>query len=307
MQGRIVEISSDHRYLFLSRGFMVIRESDQERSTIGKVPLDDISAVIANSHGISYSNNLLVSLAERGIPFVLCASNHSPVAMLWPLEGHNMQSGRMDAQLEMSKPTRKRLWAEIVKAKIGRQANVLEATGAPSTPLKALVKKVRSGDPDNIEAQGARRYWTLLFGKAFRRNRDGGGINTLLNYGYMVLRAATARSVIAAGLHPAIGLHHSNQSNNMRLVDDLMEPFRPLVDLVVWDLKREGFTTLTPEVKRTIVHCLHDDLRSERGLTPPDRLPPPAGHLPGPDPHGGKRAPSSPRAGTTGRPLPAPA
>jgi len=127
---------------------------------------------------------------------------------------------------------------------------------------------VRSGDPDNMEAQGARRYWGLLFGDAFRRDQDGGGINGLLNYGYTVLRATMARAVVAAGLHPGIGLHHSHDNNSMRLVDDLMEPFRPIIDLKVWQLRRNGEELVTPEAKRALVRTLYDDMQTAAGATP---------------------------------------
>lgn len=268
MLGRIVDIASDNRHLFVSRGFLVIRDTTGDREELGRIPLDDIAAVIANAHGLSYTNNLLVALAERGVPFVLCASNRLPVGMLWPTDGHSHQSGRLDAQLAASKPLRKRLWAAIVKAKLARQAAVLEALGLPAAPLAALIRKVRSGDPENLEAQGARRYWPLLFGDAFRRDRHAGGVNGLLNYGYTVLRAATARSIIAAGLHPGIGLHHANQGNAMRLADDLMEPFRPLIDLTAHRLARDDRIDVTPDTRRDLVQCLYGDLQTRHGATP---------------------------------------
>ncbi len=149
-----------------------------------------------------------------------------------------------------------------------QQADALEATGAPFIPLQALVRKVRSGDPDNFEAQGARRYWSLLFGDDFRRDQQSDGLNALLNYGYTVLRAATARAVVAAGLHPTIGLHHSNEGNAMRLVDDLMEPFRPVIDLKIWQLHQHGETQVTPESKRALVSTLYDDMQTGAGATP---------------------------------------
>ena len=127
---------------------------------------------------------------------------------------------------------------------------------------------MKSGDPDNLEAQGARRYWQLLFGEGFRRDQNDGGRNALLNYGYTVLRAATARPVIAAGLHPGIGLHHSHDNNAMRLVDDVMEPFRPMIDLKVWQLWRNEEHDVTPETKRALVRTLYDDMQSEAGATP---------------------------------------
>lgn len=268
MIGRIVEVADDRRHLFLSRGFMVVKDTEGERKELGQVPLDDIAAVIANAHGLSYTNNLLVALAERCAPFVLCAANHNAVGMLLAVEGNYQQAKRFDAQLSASQPLKKRLWAEIVKSKLQQQAAALEAAGAPFVPLIALVKKVRSGDPDNFEAQGARRYWGLLFGEEFRRDQQSGGLNAMLNYGYTVLRAATARAVIAAGLHPTIGLHHSNENNAMRLVDDLMEPFRPMIDLKIWQLSRQGETQITPENKRVLVNTLYDDMQTSAGATP---------------------------------------
>lgn len=268
MIGRIVEIADDRRHLCVNRGFMVVRDTEGERQELGKVPLDDIAAIIANAHGISYTNNLLVELAARGIPFVLCAANHNAVGMLLTLDGHHVQAKRIEAQIAASLPTHKRLWAAIVKSKLEQQAATLEATGRPGMPLRALVSKVRSGDPDNIEAQGARRYWKLLFGSDFRRDQNGEGINALLNYGYTIIRSATARAVVAAGLHPSIGLHHSNDGNAMRLVDDLMEPFRPFIDLKVWHLQRTGQLHVTPETKRTLVNTVYDDIQTTVGVTP---------------------------------------
>ena len=268
MIGRIVEVADDRRHLFVHRGFMVVQDTEGERKELGQVPLDDIAAVIANAHGLSYTNNLLVALAERGAPFVLCGANHHAVGMLLPIEGNFEQSKRIEMQIAASQPTHKRLWAHVVRSKLEQQGAALEATGAPSIPLTALAAKVKSGDPENLEAQGARRYWTLLFGNAFRRDQNGGGINGLLNYGYTVLRATTARAVIAAGLHPSIGLHHSNDGNAMRLVDDLMEPFRPMIDLKIWQLQRNGEKEVNPETKRALVRTLYDDMQTASGATP---------------------------------------
>lgn len=268
MIGRIVEVADDRRHLFLSRGFLVVQDTEGERKELGQIPLDDITAVIANAHGLSYTNNLLVALAERCAPFVLCAANHNAVGMVWSIEGNFQQAKRFDAQIAAKQPLIKRLWAEIVKSKLQQQATVLEATGAPYVPLSALVRKVRSGDPDNFEAQGARRYWGFLLGDDFRRDQQAGGVNAMLNYGYTVLRAATARAVVAAGLHPTIGLHHSNAGNAMRLVDDLMEPFRPMMDLKVWQLHQQGEGEVTPESKRALVRTLYDDMQTSAGATP---------------------------------------
>lgn len=268
MLGRIVEIADDRRYLSVSRGFLMVQSAEGGREEIGRVPLDDIAAVIANAHGLSYTNNVLVALAERGVPFVLCSSNHRVVGMLLAVEGHHQQAKRYDAQASAAKPVRKRLWSDLVRMKLGQQAAVLTRVGAPSAPLSGLIQKVRSGDPDNVEAQGARRYWRLLFGDNFRRDQKAGDVNGLLNYGYTVLRAATARAVVAAGLHPTVGLHHGNEGNSMRLVDDLMEPFRPLVDLHVWHLRQKGVREVDANVKRILAQALYQDVQTDAGVTP---------------------------------------
>ena len=268
MIGRIVEIADDNRHLSLQRGFMVVTDTSPPRKEMGQVPIDDIYAVIANAHGMSYTNNLLVALAERGAPVVLCAANHNPAGMLIPVDGNYNQAKRFDAQIAASKPTHKRMWAEIVRSKVQQQAAVIEAIGGNPIPLNAMLSKIKSGDPANIEAQAARLYWTQLMGNEFRRDQNSGGLNAMLNYGYTILRACTARSVIAAGLHPTISLYHSNANNAMRLVDDLMEPFRPMVDLKVWQLAQQSETELQPNTKRALVHVMYDDMQTDFGATP---------------------------------------
>lgn len=268
MLGRIVEVANDKRHLSMYRGFMLVHSTGEDRQEVGRVALDDMSALIANAHGLSYTNNLLVALAERGVPMVLCAANHNVVGMLWPAEGHHQQAHRMEAQIACSLPTRKRLWAAIVKAKLLNQAAVLAATGAPDAPLRLLACQVKSGDPQNTEAQGARKYWGLLMGPLFRRDQQADGVNALLNYGYTVLRAATARAVVAAGLHPSLGLHHSHDNNAMRLVDDVMEPFRPVIDWTVWQLQSQGPCVVNADTKRALVQSLYQDLKGDAGTTP---------------------------------------
>lgn len=268
MLGRIVEVSNDKRHLSLYRGFMLVHSTGEDRQEVGRVALDDMSALIANAHGLSYTNNLLVALAERGVPFVLCGANHNVAGMLWPVDGHHQQAHRIEAQIACNLPTRKRMWAAIVKAKLRNQAAVLAATGAPAAGLERLARQVKSGDPDNTEAQGARQYWPLLMGALFRRDQQADGANALLNYGYTVLRAATARAVVAAGLHPSLGLHHSHDNNAMRLVDDLMEPFRPIIDWTVWQWQTRGPCVVNSDSKRALVKSLYMDLRTDAGVTP---------------------------------------
>jgi CRISP-associated protein Cas1 len=262
---RVVDIATDGQHLCVLRGFLVVEKDRQE---VGRVALDDIVAVIVHAHGITYSNNLFVALAERGILLVICAANHAPVSCFWPLAGHHAQGARMQAQWSCRLPLAKQLWQQLVVSKIHMQAAILDANGKPSGALQALAKSVRSGDPENVEAQAARRYWPLLFGNDFRRDRSAEGINALLNYGYTVLRAITARAIVAAGLHPTIGLHHHNRGNSFALADDLMEPFRPLVDQAVRCLVDHGTQLVDAAAKWALTGLINFDLDYGEGTSP---------------------------------------
>lgn len=264
MLGRIVEITGEGRRLSLDRGFLAITGPD---GLLGQVPLDDIEAVIASNPAITYTNQALAALAARGVPVVICGPNFAPAAYLLPVDGHHAQGDRVEAQAAASLPSKKRLWSEIVRAKLRAQAGALERIGVNAVPIQALVQRVRSGDPDNYEAQAAQRYFPAMFGKGFTRDRDSHGVNAFLNYGYTVLRAATARSVVASGLHPSLGLHHKSKGDAMRLADDLMEPFRPAVDLIAWQLSGEGIEHLDPAAKRRLAAVLHADYAIDDGVT----------------------------------------
>ena len=232
MTWRIVDLTQDGRYLHTQGQWVVVKEGQEE---LGRVPLVDIQSVIAHAEHATYSQDLFRKLAESGIPFVVCDRKHNPVAVLLPLSNHHLHAGRAQAQARASLPMRKRIWRELVKAKITEQSRTLakfELSGASA--LKSLCKRVRSGDPDNVEARAARMYWGFLFGSDFRRNRCASDLNVHLNYGYTVLRSALARAIVETGLVPAIGVGHVNARNNFCLVDDLIEPFRPLVDRLVW-------------------------------------------------------------------------
>lgn len=258
---RIIEITSNNRHLAVERGFMAVFEDGKE---IGRVPFDQIGAVIANAHGLTYSNNFLVRLAEQKAPLVICGANHVPVSVLLPLEGNYLQSSIMSAQAAMKETTLNRYWKEVVRAKIRQQAAVLDAFGLESKILKSMALKVRSGDSENMEGQAARYYFQTLFGKSFRRDRTQTGINALLNYGYTILRSSVIRSVVAAGLHPSLGLHHCNQYNPMCLADDLMEPFRPMIDFCVRRLVGDGCDSVTADAKNGWSVCCRVQCRRTR-------------------------------------------
>lgn len=254
---QIIDISQDGRHLSRDRGFLKVEDSGQ---TIGRIPLDQIAAVIVHAHGVTWSNSILVELAERGTPVVFCAANHQPRALLLPLEGHHAQGARMRAQWTASEPLRKQAWKHVVIAKIKMQAAALAAVGQTRAPLDYIARNVQSGDSSNAEAQAARLYWPLLMGPDFRRDPDRPDVNGLLNYGYTVLRAATARAVVAAGLHPTIGIFHSNRSNAFALADDLMEPFRPLVDLTARAILAETGPEVTSAAKQSFARLIALDL-----------------------------------------------
>ncbi|HFD16189.1 MAG TPA: type II CRISPR-associated endonuclease Cas1 [Rhodospirillales bacterium] len=265
MLGRIVEIGSDNRHLSVDRGHLLIRGPDEQKQ---RVALDDIAVLICNAHGLTCSANLVLRLAERGAVVVFCGANHLPTAWTLPIVGHHEQSGRMRAQLAASPALRKRLWQRLVRAKVENQAAVLGAVGISGEALASMARRVKPGDPDNLEGLAAQRYWPLLFGEGFRRNPDGGGANALLNWGYAVLRSAVARAVVGAGLHPTPGIHHRSAVNPMCLVDDVMEPFRPFVDLAVRRLVEEGNDEVGRESKARLVAVLYADLEVEGETSP---------------------------------------
>ncbi len=156
----------------------------------------------------------------------------------------------------------------MVASKIRHQGAVLAAQGKNTEAFKALARAVRSGDPENLEAQAARRYWTALLGPEFRRDQQADGANAMLNYGYTVLRAGAARAIVAAGLHPSLGVFHRHPQNAMPLADDLMEPFRPFVDQEVLRMLNDGLATVNPETKRRLVTVLNVDLPTRSGMSP---------------------------------------
>jgi CRISPR-associated protein Cas1 len=202
------------------------------------------------------------------IPLVVCDNRHEPLAILLSLTGHHLHAGRIRAQAESAVPVRKRIWRDLVKKKIAEQARSLKRVDPPgSEGLLKLVSSVRSGDPDNIEARAARYYWPRLFGTDFRRDRSYPGLNAHLNYGYTILRSALARAVIAAGLAPSIGVGHINARNNFCLVDDLIEPFRPLVDRLVWDNRGDWSQEVTLPARTELAGIMGRSVQTENGET----------------------------------------
>lgn len=271
MIGGIVEVAEAGRHLSVHRGFLKVAA---ERETLGQVPLDDVTALILSGPQITLSKQLMVALAERRSVIVVCGRNWHPLSYTLPFGVHFETAGVLCDQIDAGAPLKKRLWRRLVRAKIGNQAAILErhAPGHDKlSELMVLQRRVKSGDPENMEAQAARHYWPALMGDGFHRDRRALDANAYLNYGYTVLRAATARAVCGAGLHPALGLHHGSRVNAFALIDDLMEPFRPLVDSVARDLCQgdiEHVAELNPENKRSLVAVLQQDLVGDVGMSP---------------------------------------
>ena len=270
MTWRVVDIAEEDRVLALSRGSLKVSGNGCE---IGRVPLSDIQCVLVHGHGAMLSLSLGAALAEAGIPLVLCGRNHAPVALSLPVSGNFEQAARLAAQASLSLPRRKQLWRRLVMAKIASQARALELAGQPDhARLAKLAKSVRSGDPDNVEARAARFYWRRLMGDDFRRDPDGDGLNAHLNYGYAVVRAAMARAVVGAGLAPGMGLHHRSRLNAFQLVDDLMEPFRPLVDHVVRRNRKDWSGEVDTEAKREMAQIVNGAMTTAAGANTVSRV-----------------------------------
>ena len=232
------------------------REMPEETRTI---PIEDVGMVIIDNQMISVTIPLLNELVDSGVAVVLCDRKGMPHAMLQNMDGNNLQGEFLRNQIEVGEVLRKQLWKQIVEAKIRNQSALLEKQHSKGALLKPFYMNVKTGDSDNREGIAARLYWGELFGGDFVRDREGGGVNALLNYGYTVLRAATARALVSAGLTPSLGIFHHNRSNAFPLADDLMEPYRPFVDEVVFHLCQEGKLDLNKETKTELLGVLTCD------------------------------------------------
>lgn len=262
---RIVDISENGRFLSLSHNSLVVSSDGVE---LGKISLTDIQSVIVHSHSASITLALSVALAEHGIPLVSCNSNHFPIAITLPVSNNFESAARISSQAEVSKATLKRLWRDIVKTKVLSQVEMLESINhSDAANMRKLISTIKPGDPSNVEARAARYYWQRLLGNDFRRNRELDGLNAHLNYGYTVIRAAMARSVVATGLAPGLGIFHRNRLNAFQLIDDLMEPFRALIDQCVWSNRSVWTDKLTPDAKRELASIITEGLPTQSGVT----------------------------------------
>lgn len=239
-------------YLSLNNAQLVVRLPEVEKNDLlpsefkkestASIPIEDIGVVILDHKQITITQALMEALLENNVAVVTCNKTHHPVGLMLPLSGGNtLQNKRFRVQLDASEPLKKQLWAQTITQKIKNQHAVLTNKSIEATYLEPLFKNVKSGDSDNCEATAAAYYWQTIFPFVpdFKRFREGVPPNNYLNYGYAILRATMARSIVGAGLLPTLGIHHSNKYNAYCLADDLMEPYRPYIDDIVYDLIKE--------------------------------------------------------------------
>jgi CRISPR-associated protein Cas1 len=254
-------------YLSLSNKQLLIRLPEVEKNNMlpesfkkeasAIIPIEDIGVVVLDHKQITLTQALLEALLLNNVAVIACDSSHMPAGLMLPLDVHNIQHERFKNQLESSIPLRKQLWQQTVSCKISNQAAMLKQENRPFAKLEMLARTVKSGDPENCEGKAAHYYWSNLFEHElnFSRDREGLPPNNLLNYGYAILRAITARSLVGSGLLPTLGIHHNNKYNAYCLADDIMEPYRPYVDQIVCGVVKSGrdYQVLTTELKARLL------------------------------------------------------
>lgn len=255
-------------YLSLRNKQLVIRlpevensnmPEEMKRETVTTIPIEDIGVVVLDNRQITITEGLIAALLQNTCAVITCDDKRMPLGLLLPLQGNTVQNERFRSQIEASQPLRKQLWQQTVKAKIENQAAVLRLYTTKSVArLYTMANNVKSGDSDNFEAQAAVYYWKNVFtdNPTFIRDQNGDPPNNLLNYGYAILRAVVARALVSSGLLPVYGIHHHNRYNPYCLADDIMEPYRPYVDMQVINMMQqydEIPDNLTKEIKRDLL------------------------------------------------------
>ena len=244
-----------------------LKEAPEEKRTI---PIEDVGFVVLEHPMINITLPLLNALSENNVAVIFCNDKQLPASMLLNLDSNSTQQESFRAQVDASEPLKKNLWKQTIEAKIRNQAKLLHKLGMDGDLLKPLYMNVKSGDIDNREGVAAKLYWNMLLGRDFVREREGYPPNNLLNYGYTILRAAVARSLMGSGLLPAFGVFHRNRYNAFPLADDVMEPFRPFVDEIVYKLYFSGETEINTEVKASLLRVLFVDTYFDKVTRPLD-------------------------------------
>lgn len=255
MTNRTITVSSPAR-ISTRDGQLVLMAKDGKEKTI---PLEDMASLLLEGNEISITVPALEALSENNVAVTICDSTHNPCTSLMTLHSNSVQTERYARQLSMPDEEKDLIWQQVIKAKLYNQAGLLNLLSKENGDvIERMIQDVVPGDATNREGAAARIYWKSLFGDEFKRDRFGAGLNPLLNYGYSILRSATARALMGSGMFPCQGIHHRNRYDDFPLADDMMEPYRPFVDLQVFKLNENGHRKTTKEVRtelQKIVYC----------------------------------------------------
>jgi len=255
-------------YLSTKNEQIVISYPDKEQET-KTVAIEDIGVIVLENQQITITNGLLEKLINNNVALINCDQFHLPIGLLMPLNGHTEQSERFKNQINASAPLKKNLWQQTISSKIMNQAGLLKEKGIPMRKMELWAKEVTSGDALNHEARAAVFYWQSLSDilssqteETFNRGQKGIPPNNLLNYGYAILRAITARAIVSSGMLPTLGIFHRNKYNAYCLADDIMEPYRPYVDLIVCHIMEteDVVDNLTTEIKKQLLNIASIDV-----------------------------------------------
>lgn len=266
--GSPCRITTRNEQLLIQYAHVLGQEDMQDRT----VPIEDIGMLIMEHDQITVSHPLMNKLIAQNVAIVCCNEQKHPTGMMLNLDGNTIQSERFRAQIEATEPLKKQLWQQTIKAKVDNQSKLLSFYLPDENYLQQIARNIRSGDADNAEATAAAYYWQRLFPPIwqFYRKREGAPPNNLLNYGYAILRALTARALVGSGLLPTLGIFHRNRYNAYCLADDIMEPYRPCVDSIVRGIIQHSshIETLTKELKVKLLQVPNMDVWMEGKKSP---------------------------------------
>jgi CRISP-associated protein Cas1 len=257
---KIIEISRERTSLSIKYGQLVIKQDGQSDRSI---PCEDIGVLLIDNPATNYTHSVFTELSKHNAAVIFCDNSHLPIGCLLPIESNTTQTQSFAEQINAKEPIKKKLWQQLIRAKISHQAKIVKDNTQIYKALMVLVDKVRSGDPENVEARASKLFWgAYLQGLEFRRDSEGKPPNNLLNYGYMVVRAAVARAICSAGLLPSVGLHHKNKYNAFCLADDVVEPFRGFVEVKVKEIVQSGedYEELTQAIKARLLEVLYEEV-----------------------------------------------
>lgn len=257
-------------YLSTKNEQIVISYPDKYQET-KTVSIEDIGVIVLENQQITITNGLLEKLTHNNVALINCDQQHLPIGLLMPLSGHTEQTERFKNQINASVPLKKNLWQQTIISKITNQAGLLKEKGIPMRKMELWAKEVTSGDSLNHEARAAVYYWqSLIKVENFTRGQKGIPPNNLLNYGYAILRAITARALVSSGMLPTLGIFHRNKYNAYCLADDIMEPYRPYVDLIVCHIMEtaDSYEELTVEIKKQLLNIATIDVNIDGKNSP---------------------------------------